>query len=91
MAWYKEKGASIPGGRIRLNDAPELLAVGEWTRQVPRRPRIPADCNVGQLMALGGGGGTIDYTMGAGAGAYDAYGRKSRIHWLMAQSASEVK
>lgn len=72
MAWFKDKGTTSPRGRVLLNEAPELLAVGEWTRQIPRRPRMPEDCHVGQLMAFGSR-------------------RQGKVHWLMAQSATEVR
>lgn len=54
MAWYADKGLSRPRGRVRISESPELLAVGEWTRQVPRRPRFPRTCHIGQLLAIGG-------------------------------------
>lgn len=53
LAWYADKGLGRPRGCIRIREAPELLAVGEWTRQVPRRPRFPPACHVGQLLAVG--------------------------------------
>lgn len=53
LAWYADKGLSRPRGFIRLNEAPDLLAVGEWTRQVPRRPRFPRACHIGQILAIG--------------------------------------
>lgn len=53
IAWYADKGLSRPRGRLRISDCPELLAVGEWTRQVPRRPRFPRTCHIGQLLAIG--------------------------------------
>lgn len=53
LAWYADKDLSRPRGCIRIREAPELLAVGEWTRQVPRRPRFPPACHVGQLLAVG--------------------------------------
>lgn len=52
LAWFKDKGTQSPRGRIRLSEAPDLLAVGEWTRHVPRRPRVPSDCHVAQLLAF---------------------------------------
>lgn len=53
LAWYADKGLDRPRGYIRISEAPELLAVGEWTRQVPRRPRFPRTCHIGQLLAVG--------------------------------------
>ncbi|KAF5285603.1 hypothetical protein FQA39_LY16572 [Lamprigera yunnana] len=53
IAFYADKGLSRPRGRVRVREAPDLLAVGEWTRQVPRSPRIPRTCHVGQLLVVG--------------------------------------
>lgn len=53
MAWYADKGLSRPRGCIRISDAPELLAVGEWTQNVPRKPRFPRGCHVRQLIVVG--------------------------------------
>ncbi|CAH1169818.1 unnamed protein product, partial [Phaedon cochleariae] len=53
LAWYSDKGLGRPKGYVRISEAPELLAVGEWTRQVPRRPKFPHFCNIGQLLAIG--------------------------------------
>lgn len=53
LAWYADKGLSRPRGRIRIGDSPDLLAVGEWTRKVPKRPRFSRNCHVGQLLAIG--------------------------------------
>nr|CAH7725449.1 unnamed protein product [Callosobruchus chinensis] len=49
LAWYSDKGLSRPRGCVRISEAPELLAVGEYTRQVPRRPRFPKTCQIGEL------------------------------------------
>ncbi|CAH1365282.1 unnamed protein product [Tenebrio molitor] len=53
LAWFADKGLSRPRGRVRISEFPELLAVGEWTRQVPKRPRFPRSCHIGQLLAIG--------------------------------------
>ncbi|KAK4885359.1 hypothetical protein RN001_001630 [Aquatica leii] len=53
IAFYADKGLSRPRGRVRIREAPDLLAVGEWTRQVPRSPRIPRTCHIGQLLVVG--------------------------------------
>ncbi|KAF2885373.1 hypothetical protein ILUMI_20771 [Ignelater luminosus] len=53
IAFYADKGLSRPRGRVRIREAPDLLAVGEWTRQVPRSPRIPRTCHIGQLLVIG--------------------------------------
>ncbi|XP_060533843.1 uncharacterized protein LOC132706504 [Cylas formicarius] len=53
LAWFADKSLSRPRGFVRISDAPDLLAVGEWTRQVPRRPRLSKACHFGQLLAVG--------------------------------------
>ncbi|KAK9891161.1 hypothetical protein WA026_013478 [Henosepilachna vigintioctopunctata] len=53
IAWYADKGLNRPRGRIRIGDSPDLLAVGEWTRKVPKRPKFPRSCHIGQLLAIG--------------------------------------
>lgn len=53
MAWYADKGLSRPRGYVRISDTPELLAVGEWTRNVPRKPRFPRSCHIQQLIVVG--------------------------------------
>ncbi|CAG9762335.1 unnamed protein product [Ceutorhynchus assimilis] len=53
LAWYADKSLNRLRGCVRISEAPELLAVGEWTRQVPRKPRFPRACHVGQLLAVG--------------------------------------
>lgn len=30
-----------------------MLAISQWTGQIPRRPQIPDGCSVSQLIALG--------------------------------------
>ncbi|XP_050295150.1 uncharacterized protein LOC126735244 [Anthonomus grandis grandis] len=53
LAWYADKTLSRPRGYVRVGEAPELLAVGEWTRKVPRKPRFPRSCHINQLLAVG--------------------------------------
>ncbi|KAF7284430.1 hypothetical protein GWI33_022212 [Rhynchophorus ferrugineus] len=53
IAWFADKSLNRPRGYVRISEAPELLAVGEWTRQVPRKPRFPRACHIGQLLAIG--------------------------------------
>ncbi|XP_030764075.1 cyclin-dependent kinase 12-like, partial [Sitophilus oryzae] len=53
LAWFADKSLSRPRGFVRISEAPELLAVGEYTRQVPRKPRFPRACHIGQLLAVG--------------------------------------
>ncbi|EFA11928.2 UDP-glucuronosyltransferase 2C1-like Protein [Tribolium castaneum] len=53
LAWFKDKGLNRPKGHLRISECPDLLAVGEWTRQVPKRPRFPRNYHVGQVLAVG--------------------------------------
>lgn len=34
LAWYKDKGTQFPRGYLRINEAPELVAISEWTLRV---------------------------------------------------------
>ncbi|KAI5740751.1 hypothetical protein M8J76_006745 [Diaphorina citri] len=53
LAWYKEKGRGSPEGCIVVKDAPELLAVSQWTMRIPGRPDLPSGSQLVQLMAFG--------------------------------------
>lgn len=54
LAWYKEKGKGEPEGSVIVKEAPDMLAVSQWTLRVPgRRPLLPIGCQVEQLMAFG--------------------------------------
>ncbi|KAL1460560.1 hypothetical protein WDU94_012537 [Cyamophila willieti] len=53
LAWYKEKGRGVPEGCIVVKDAPELLAVSQWTMRIPGRPDLPSGSQLVQLMAFG--------------------------------------
>lgn len=53
LAWYKEKGRGSPEGCIVVKDAPELLAVSQWTMRIPGRPDLPNGSQLVQLMAFG--------------------------------------
>ncbi|KAL1512751.1 hypothetical protein ABEB36_002289 [Hypothenemus hampei] len=53
LAWYSDKTLCRLRGFVRISDAPELLAVAEWTRQAPKKPRFPRACHIGQLLAVG--------------------------------------
>ncbi|GLV43356.1 uncharacterized protein CBL_03899 [Carabus blaptoides fortunei] len=53
MAWFKDKGTVNPRVRMQLSESPDLLAVGEWTCRVPKRPRMSSNIDVCQLMAFG--------------------------------------
>lgn len=49
----QEPGKSSPSGKILVKEAPEMLAISQWTGQIPRRPPLPEGCSVSQLIALG--------------------------------------
>ncbi|XP_046688797.1 uncharacterized protein LOC124374657 isoform X2 [Homalodisca vitripennis] len=57
LAWFKEKGRGEPEGSVVVKDAPEMLAVSQWTLRIPGRPVLPSGCHVVQLMAFGTRGG----------------------------------
>lgn len=49
----KEPGKSSPNGKVLVKEAPEMLAISQWTGQIPRRPHLPEGCSVTQLIAIG--------------------------------------
>lgn len=49
----QEPGRASPNGKILVKEAPEMLAISQWTGQIPNRPQIPEGCSVKQLIALG--------------------------------------
>lgn len=51
LAWYTDKCLARPKGYVRISEAPELLAVGEWTRQVPKRPRLSKASHIGEFQS----------------------------------------
>ena len=54
MAWFKNKSRSEPEGCLLLREAPQLMAIGEYTLRVPHRPgNLPQGCTLKQLMACG--------------------------------------
>lgn len=54
MAWYKNKDKlETPCGTIVVKDAPEMLAVGQFTFKIPGTPQLPSGSNYYRLMALG--------------------------------------
>lgn len=50
---FQEPGRSSPAGKILVKEAPEMLAIAQWTGQIPQRPPLPEGCSVSQLIALG--------------------------------------
>ena len=41
-------------GAVLLKEAPELMAIGEYTERIPQRPSsLPRGCTLGQVMAFG--------------------------------------
>ncbi|XP_037073376.1 uncharacterized protein LOC119094420 [Pollicipes pollicipes] len=53
LLWYKSKERSEPEGALVLRCAPELMAVGVFTRAVPRQPEFPAGTDIRRVIALG--------------------------------------
>ncbi|KAJ9589951.1 hypothetical protein L9F63_016935, partial [Diploptera punctata] len=53
LAWFKEKGRLEPEGSLVVKEAPEMMAVSQWTLRIPGRPDLPSGCHVVQLMAFG--------------------------------------
>lgn len=49
----QEPGKSSPNGKILIKEAPEMLAIANWTSQIPCRPPLPHGCELSQLIALG--------------------------------------
>jgi hypothetical protein len=49
----QEPGKSSPTGKTLVKEAPEMLAISQWTGQIPRRPPLPEGCSISQLIALG--------------------------------------
>lgn len=68
IAWYADKGLSRPRGWTKINKAPELLAIGEWTRNVPRKPRLPRNCQIQQLIVAGESSKNIHWLMAQSSG-----------------------
>ncbi|KAL0819904.1 hypothetical protein ABMA28_007913, partial [Loxostege sticticalis] len=54
MAWFKDaSGKYMATQKHLVKESPEMLAIANWTGQVPRRPTLPAGARLSQLMALG--------------------------------------
>lgn len=54
MAWYKNKDKlEMPNGTIIVKEAPELLAVGQFTFRIPGTPQLPPGSSYYQLIAFG--------------------------------------
>lgn len=53
LAWFKEKDRGSPEGALVIKEAPEMMAMGQWTLRIPARPDLPSGCHVVQLMAFG--------------------------------------
>lgn len=49
----QEPGRSAPAGKVLVKEAPEMLAIAQWTGQIPKRPPLPNGCHISQLIALG--------------------------------------
>lgn len=53
IAWFKDKNRLQPEGILLLKEAPELMAVADYTRQIPHRPNLPQGSTLKQVMAFG--------------------------------------
>jgi len=53
LMWYSEKEDSSPLGGIILKDSPEMIAVGQFTAQIPDRPEFPQGTDIRSCMAFG--------------------------------------
>lgn len=55
VAWFKDKNRTEPEGGLLLKEAPELMAMGEYTLRIPhpRPTSLPQGCTVRQVMAFG--------------------------------------
>ncbi len=54
MAWYKNKEKrEMPEGTVMVNEAPEMLAAGQYTVQIPKAPALPPGADRCQLLAFG--------------------------------------
>ncbi|XP_053613714.1 uncharacterized protein LOC128677115 isoform X1 [Plodia interpunctella] len=54
MAWFKDaSGKYLATQKYLVKESPEMLAIANWTGQVPRRPTLPPGARLSQLMALG--------------------------------------
>ena len=53
LLWYKAKERQAPEGALMLRTAPELMAVGVFTRAVPRQPEFPYGTDIRRVIALG--------------------------------------
>ncbi|GFS28856.1 PH domain-containing protein [Trichonephila inaurata madagascariensis] len=53
LIWYKDKSRQESDGGLVLKDAPELIAFGPYTSQVPDRPDLPDHYEPKELMAFG--------------------------------------
>ena len=53
LLWYKSRERPQPEGALLLRRAPELMAVGVFTRAVPRPPEFPGGTDIRRVLALG--------------------------------------
>ncbi|GBN15904.1 hypothetical protein AVEN_79148-1 [Araneus ventricosus] len=51
--WYEDKSRQESKGGVVLKDAPELIAFGTFTSQVPDRPDLPDHYEPKELLAFG--------------------------------------
>lgn len=53
LLWYKDRSLEEQEGGVVLKEAPELIAFGPYTAQVPDRPPLPDNYEQKQLLAFG--------------------------------------
>ncbi|CAH2094298.1 unnamed protein product [Euphydryas editha] len=50
---FDASGKCMATQKHLVKECPEMLAISTWTGQVPRRPPLPPNARLSQLMALG--------------------------------------
>ncbi|GIY79554.1 PH domain-containing protein [Caerostris darwini] len=61
LLWYKDKSRQESEGGVVVKDAPELVAFGTFTSQVPNRPDLPEHYEPKELLAFGVRGKDVVY------------------------------
>ncbi|XP_054724761.1 uncharacterized protein LOC129235101 [Uloborus diversus] len=61
LLWYKDKSRQEQEGGVVLKNAPELIAFGPYTSQVPDRPSLPEHYEPKELLAFGVRGKDLVY------------------------------
>ncbi|KAG8196373.1 hypothetical protein JTE90_009590 [Oedothorax gibbosus] len=61
LLWYRDKSRQEQDGGLVLKDAPELIAFGPYTAQVPNRPELPDNYEQKEMLAFGVRGKDVVY------------------------------